>query len=66
MIEHRITTCNSITHFTLHCYRIRVGLGNPQIKHDRECLTGLLKSAFFQPYAIQRIQLAEVDWESDN
>jgi len=35
-------------------------------KHDRECLTELLERAFFQPYAIQRIQLAEVDWESHN
>jgi len=29
-------------------------------------LTELLEHAFFQPYAIQRIQLAEVDWEFDN
>jgi len=36
------------------------------LKHDRECLTELLEHTFFQPYAIQRIQLAEVDWESDN
>jgi len=36
------------------------------LKHDRECLTELLERALFQPYAIQRIQLAEVGWESDN
>ena len=36
------------------------------LKHDRECLTELLERAFFQPYAIQRIQLAEAGWESDN
>jgi len=35
-------------------------------KHDRECLTELLERACFQPYVIQRIQLAEVGWESDN
>jgi len=36
------------------------------LKHDRECLTELLECAFFQPYAFQQIQLAEVGWESDN
>jgi len=36
------------------------------VKHDRECLTELLEHALFQPYPIQRIQLAEVGWESDN
>jgi len=36
------------------------------LKHGRECLTELLERACFQPYAIQRIQLAEVGWESDN
>ena len=36
------------------------------LKHDRECLTKLLDRACFQPYPIQRIQLAEVCWESDN
>jgi len=36
------------------------------LKHDRECLTELLERAFFQPHPIQRIQLAEVRWESDN
>jgi len=36
------------------------------LKHDCECLTELLKRAFLQPHAIQQIQLAEVDWESDN
>jgi len=40
-------------------------LGIP-LKHDRECLTELLERAFFQPHAIQRIQVAEVGWESDN
>jgi len=35
------------------------------LNHDRECLTELLERAFFQPYAIQRIQLTEVDWESE-
>ena len=43
-------------------------IGNPtkSLKHDRECLTELLERALFQLYAIQRIQLAEVGWESDN
>jgi len=36
------------------------------LKHDRECLTELFERACFQPYPIQRIQLGEVDWESDN
>jgi len=36
------------------------------LKHDRECLTELLERACFQSYPIQRIQLAEVGWESDN
>ena len=36
------------------------------LKHDRECLTELLDRACFQSYPIQRIQLAEVGWESDN
>ena len=36
------------------------------IKHDCECLTELLERACFQPHAIQRIQPAEVGWESDN
>jgi len=35
------------------------------LKHDREYLTELLERACFQPHAIQRIQLAEVGWESD-
>ena len=56
----------TITFFTLYCYRVRVGLGIPTLKHDRECLTELLERACFQPHAIQRIQLAEVGWESDN
>jgi len=29
------------------------------LKHDRECLAELLERALFQPYPIQRIQLAE-------
>jgi len=36
------------------------------LKHDRERLTKLLERAFFQRHAIERIQLAEVDWETDN
>jgi len=36
------------------------------LKHDRECRTELLERACFQSHAIQRIQLAEVGWESDN
>jgi len=27
----KTTAIDSVTHFTLHCYRIRVGLGIPQI-----------------------------------
>ena len=36
------------------------------LKHERGCLSELLERAFFQPYAIQRIQLTEVGWKSDN
>jgi len=36
------------------------------LKHDRECLTELVERACFQPHAIQRIQLGEVGWGSDN
>jgi len=36
------------------------------LKQDRECLTELLERTFFQPCAIQRLQLAEVGWESSN
>jgi len=36
------------------------------LKHDRECLTELLERECFQPHAIQRIQLAEVGWISDD
>jgi len=36
------------------------------LKHDRECLTEVLEHSFCQPYTIKRIQLAEVDWESEN
>jgi len=35
------------------------------LKHDRECLTELFERACFQLHAIQRIQQAEVGWESD-
>ena len=28
------------------------------LKHHRECLTELIERAFFQPYAIQQIQLS--------
>jgi len=34
-------------------------------RRDSECLAELLERAFFQPYPIQGIQLAEVGWESD-
>jgi len=54
---------------TLHCTVVGFALdwkSHKSLKHDRECLTELLERAFFQPYPIQRIQLAEVDWESDN
>jgi len=54
---------------TLHCTVMGFALdweSHKSFKHDRECLTELLERAFFQPYAIQRIQLAEVDWESHN
>jgi len=36
------------------------------LKHDRECFTEQLERAYFQSYPIQRIQLAEAGWESDN
>jgi len=36
------------------------------LKHDRVCLTELLEHAFFPPYPIQRFQLGEVGWESDD
>jgi len=56
---------------TLHCTVIGFALDwkshkSLKDKDDRECLTELLERAFFQPYPIQRIQLAEVGWESDN
>jgi len=54
---------------TLHCTVMRFALeweSHKSLKHDGECLTELLERAFLQPYAIQRIQLAEVDWESEN
>ena len=54
---------------SLHCTVIGFALdweSHKSLKHDRECLTELLERACFQPYAIHRIQLAEVCWESDN
>jgi len=54
---------------SLHCTVIGFALdweSHKSLKHDRECLTELLERAFFQPYPIQRIQLAEVGWESDD
>jgi len=54
---------------TLHCTVIGFALdweSHKSLKHDRECLTELLERAFFQPHAIQRIQLTKVGWESDN
>jgi len=54
---------------TLHCTVIGFALdweSHKSLKHDHECLTELLERAFVQPHAIQGIQLAEVDWESDN
>jgi len=54
---------------SLHCTVIGFALdweSHKSLKHDRECLTELLEHALFQLYAIQRIQLAEVGWESDN
>jgi len=54
---------------TLHCTVIGFALdweSHKSLKHDRECLNELLEHAFFQPYAIQRIQIGEVGWDSDN
>jgi len=54
---------------TLHCTVKGFALdweSHKSLKHDRECFTELLECAFFQPYAIQRIQLAEEGWASDN
>ena len=54
---------------SLHCTVFGFALdweSHKSLKHDRECLTELLERAFFQPYPIQRIQLAEVGWESDD
>ena len=54
---------------SLHCTVIGFALdweSHKSLKHDRECLTELLERACFQAHAIQRIQLAEVCWESDN
>jgi len=36
------------------------------LRRDRECLTELLERVFFETYPIQRIQLAEVGWESES
>ena len=57
------TNHSSTTVPTLHCNVIGFALGwesHRSLKHDRECPTELLERAFFQPYAIQRIQLPEV------
>jgi len=54
---------------SLHCTVIVFALdweSHKSLKHDHECLTELLERACFQPQTIQRIQLAEVSWESDN
>jgi len=54
---------------TLHCTVMGFVLdweSHKSLKHDRERLTKLLERAFFQRHAIERIQLAEVDWETDN
>ena len=54
---------------SLHCTVVGSALywePHKSLKHDRECLTELLEHACFQPNAIQLIQLAEVDWESDD
>jgi len=54
---------------TLQCTIIGFTLDwkfHKSLKHYHECLTKLLERAFFQPLVIQQIQLAEVDWESDN
>jgi len=66
---------NSLLHIiedqlpVLHCTVIGFALdweSHKSLKHDHECLTELLERTFFQPYPIQRIQLAEVGWESDD
>jgi len=54
---------------SLHCTVIGFALdweSHKSLKHDHEFLTELLERALFQPYPIQRIQLAEVGWESYN
>ena len=54
---------------SLHCTVIVFALdweSHKLLKHDCECLTELLERTCFQLYLIQRIQLAEVGWESDN
>jgi len=64
-----LTACVTNHLPSLHCTVIGFALdweSHKSFKHDRECLTELLEGAFFQPYPIQRIQLAEVGWESDD
>jgi len=54
---------------TLHYTVIGFALdweSHKSLKNDCERLTELVKWACFQQYAIQRIQPAEVGWESDN
>jgi len=55
----------TISHFTVIGFALDWE-SHKSLKHDHECLTGLLERAFVQPHAIQRIRLAEVGWESDN
>jgi len=61
---------NCVDHLpSLHCTVIGFALNwesHKSLRHDCECLTELLERAFFQPYPIQRIQLAEVGWEYDD
>jgi len=48
---------------------VRIALdceSDKSLRHDGECLTELLECEFFEPCPIQRIQVAEVGWESDN
>jgi len=73
-INHSSTTvsvspsCLSAHLPSLHCTVIEFPLdweSHKSLKHDYDCLTELLERACFQPYPIQRSQLAEVGWESD-
>jgi len=65
-----VTSISTYQQFpSLQCTVIGFALdweSHKSLKHDREYLTELLECACFQLYAIQRIQLAEVGWESDN